>query len=410
MTEDPRGDNALRQLTAASTTGYVLASAVVTTERIDRRVTGIVLGLALFVALYTGFRVPNAWSATLQAVSITDGFHKRFVVGTLLRPLALATDYDYKLFATFSFLVLGALLAIVAINAWRTQLLEQRLLVIAWLVLPTGGFVFNEVGYFEQLLYLLLFTSIWLVARGKLAAATALMAITPCIHEIAILTVLPVYGFVLLRKVSPKHAVIATAIPALVNLIVLAIPAASSSAVETLAASLQHANFKFRVDALLLFNRSQSDNWGLYTVHDVVVYVRPIAYMLLALLVGLWFTDRHSWRTERDRLPGWLLLVTACAVVATTTLLVYGGWDGNRWRFLVITNFFVVLWFLLGERGRVPLRTGTISVLVLAVLLVSRLGFWYFDGLAPRELAYRPFVKFFIHAGDGSLFEMAKGE
>jgi hypothetical protein len=171
-----------------------------------------------------------------------------------------------------------------------------------------------------------------------------------------------------------------------------------------------HENFKFRLDALLPYNPSQTDNSGLYTVHVVVQYVRPIAYMLLALLVGLWFTDRHSWRTERDRLPGWLLLVTACAVVATTTLLVYGGWDGNRWRFLVITNFFIVLWFLFDARGRVPLRTGTISVLVLAVLLVSRLGFWYFDGLAPRELAYRPFVKFFIHAGDGSLFEMAKGE
>ncbi len=32
--------------------------------RIDRRVTAIVVGLAVFIALYTGFRVPNAWSTT----------------------------------------------------------------------------------------------------------------------------------------------------------------------------------------------------------------------------------------------------------------------------------------------------------------------------------------------------------
>ena len=380
------------------------------TVGIDRRVTAIALGLATFFALYTGFRVPNAWSATLQSVSLTDGFHRRFVVGTLLRPLALATDFDYRLFATFSFLVLGGLLTVVVINAWRTQLLSQRLLVIAWLLLPTGGFLFNEVGYFEQLLYLLLFVAIWLVGRGKLVAAIAVMAVAPCIHEIAILTVLPIFGLVLLRRVPPKQAVIATAIPAVVNLIVLAIPPASAGAVDTLALQLQHANFNFRVDALILFNRSQSENWGLYKVHDVVVYVRPIAYGLIALLLGLWFSDRESWRTERDRLPSWLLLVAACAAVAVTSLLVYGGWDGNRWRFLVITNFFLVVWFLLGERSAKPLRIGTITLLVLSALLVSRLAIWYFDGLSPRETGYRPIVKFFQHIADGSVFEMAKGE
>jgi hypothetical protein len=381
---------------------------VTTERRIDRRVTAIVLGIAVFVALYTGFRLPNAWSATLQAVSLTDGFHKRFVVGTLLRPLALATDYNYALFATFSYLVLVALLTVVVVNAWRTKLVEQRLLVVAWLVLPTGGFLFNEVGYFEQLLYLLLFASVWLVHRGKLIAATVVMTITPCIHEIAILTVLPLFGLILLRAVSPKRAVIATAIPALVNVIILAIPPATSTAVDTLAVSLQQANFSFRVDALTLFNRAQSENWGLYSVHNVVIYVRPIAYMLLALLIGLWFSDRSSWRTERDRLPAWLLLLASCGAIAVPTLLVYGGWDGNRWRFLVITNFFIVIWLLLQHRGRVPLRIGTISLLLLAVVIVSRLDIWYFDRLAPREIGYRAIAKFFIHIGDGSLFVMAQ--
>jgi hypothetical protein len=377
------------------------------TERIDRRVTGIALGIAVFVALYTGFRLPNAWSATLEAVSLTDGFHRRFVVGTLLRPLALATDYDYRLFATFSYLVLAALLTVIVVNAWRTQLLEQRLLVIAFLLLPTGGFVFNEVGYFEQLLYLLLFAAIWLVRRDKLIAATALMTVTPCIHEIAILTVLPLFGLVLLRCVPAKRAVIMTAIPAIVNVLVLAISPASSGAIGTLSAALAQANFTYRADALELFQRSQGDNWGLYSVHNVVVYVRPIAYVLIALLVGLWFTDRNTWRSERDRLPAWLILLASCAAIAVPTLLVYGGWDGNRWRFLVIVNFFVVLWLSLGERGPQPLRIGTITLLLLAMLIASRFELWYFDRLAPRELGYRPVAKFFIHAADGSLFEMA---
>src|SRR5882762_9600424 len=77
-----------------------------------RRVSLAVVVLALLVAAYTGFRLPNAWTATLDSVSIFDGFYRRFVVGTLLRPLALATGHNYWLFAAFSYAVLLALLAI----------------------------------------------------------------------------------------------------------------------------------------------------------------------------------------------------------------------------------------------------------------------------------------------------------
>jgi hypothetical protein len=371
---------------------------------LDRRYTAVLLGLAVFVALYTGFRVPNAWTATLDAVSLTDGFHRRFVVGTLLRPFALATDFNYWVFATFSFLVLGGILAVLIVNTLRAERLEQRLLVIAWLLLPMGGYLFNEVGYFEQLQYLLLFASIWLVHRGRIVTSTCVMAVTPCIHEIAILTVIPLYGLVLLRNVSPRRAVIATLVPTIVNLIILAIPPAGDGAIESLSQALSHANFKYRADALTLFQRSQSENWGLYKVQNVVVYVRPLAYMLIALLVALWFSDRTSWRNERDRLPSWLLLVASCAAILVPTLLVYGGWDGNRWRFIVLTNFFIVVWFALANRPRAPLRIATITVLVVAALLISKLDIWYFDQLAPRELEYRPLVKFFRHLADGSLF------
>jgi len=376
--------------------------------RIDRRVTAIVVGLAVFIALYTGFRVPNAWSATLDAVSITDGFHRRFVVGTLLRPLALATDFDYRLFATFSYLVLAGLLTIIVANALRTRLLEQRLLVIAWLLAPAGGFLFNVIGYFELLLYLILFVSIWLVRRARLVAATALMTVTAGIHEISILTVLPLYGLVLLRSVPWKHAVIATAIPALVNVIVLSLPPASDDVIASLSASLAQANFTFRVDALALFSRTLSENWRLFNVHEVAEYVRPIAYVLIALVIGLWFTDRSSWRNDGDRLPSWLILVASCAAIAVPILLVYGGGDSSRWRFLVVTNFVLVMWLMLGYRGRKPLRMGTISLLVFAMLFVARLDFWYFDQLEPRKLGYRPIVEFFMHIADGSLFTMAK--
>ena len=73
--------------------------------RFDRAVAICAIAFAFALALYTGFRVPNAWSATLDSVSLFGGFHRRFVVGTLLHPLAVATGYNYWVFAAWSFAV-----------------------------------------------------------------------------------------------------------------------------------------------------------------------------------------------------------------------------------------------------------------------------------------------------------------
>lgn len=97
------------------------------------------LAFAVGVAAYTGFRVPNAWSATLDSISLGDGFHRRFLVGTLLRPLADAVNYNYWLFAMFSYLVLATLLVVLVALVFRTRLASRRFLIITWLLLPTGG-------------------------------------------------------------------------------------------------------------------------------------------------------------------------------------------------------------------------------------------------------------------------------
>src|SRR5215831_5382501 len=167
--------------------------------RAMRRLFVPALAIAILVAGYTGFRLPNAWCATLDAVSLFDGFHRRFVVGTLLQPLAIATDYNYWLFAAFSYLVLAAVLAVLTAAVLRAELISQRLLVIAWLVLPTGGFLFHEVGYFEQILYLLLFAALALIRRNRLVAAACVLCVAPLVHEIALVTVIPLFGLVALR-------------------------------------------------------------------------------------------------------------------------------------------------------------------------------------------------------------------
>ena len=373
----------------------------------SREGTGITVAalcFAVLLAWYVGFRSPNTWTTTLDAVSITDGFHRRFVVGTLLRPLANAADYNYWLFATFSFAVLACHLAILVTCALRATLVSRRMLVIAFLALPTGGFLFHTVGYFEQVLYLLLFASIWLLHRKRLVAATIVMAIAPMVHEIAILSVIPIFGVAALRTTTWRRAVIITAIPAVVDVVVLLLPAASESAVPALTAALQQSNFAYRPDALELFTRTQTESWQLYRVHEVVVRVKPVAYFAVITFGILWWTNRAAWNAG-TRLATLAMFVACAAAIGIPGLLVYAGWDHNRWIFMILANFFIIVWLLLDEARR-DLNTRSIVALVVIVLVMAQLKLDYFDSQEPRGLSYREVRTYLRQLRDGRITEI----
>src|SRR5205823_13462099 len=133
---------------------HPVPSLAVVTSTLDRTTTSRGLtALATFgflLATYRGFRMPGDWAVTLEAVSLTDGFHRRFLVGTLLHPLAVVTGYAYWVFAAAALAVLAAVLAVLAAAFFRARHPGHRLLIAGWLLLPSGGFFFHEIGYFDQ--------------------------------------------------------------------------------------------------------------------------------------------------------------------------------------------------------------------------------------------------------------------
>ncbi|MEU3624441.1 hypothetical protein BS329_29310 [Amycolatopsis coloradensis] len=329
-----------------------------------RRVTAL-FAIAVLVAGYTGFRLPGDWAATLQAVSLADGFHRRFLVGTLLKPFG----HDYLVFAVASFAVLGALLAAVTVVFFRSRTESRRLLIVAWLLLPTGGYLFHEVGYFDQVLYLLLFGALWALHRGRPVLASAVMALSVTGHEIALLTVLPVFGFVLLRRFPFRRACALLTPPTVLGLGLLALPPSAPGAVEKLRQALAGANFAYRADALNLFGRTQAESWRMYSITDVLLYLVPIA---LVVAGGFLFLHRPS-----------LAAAVPVAAITAPVLLAFGGWDDARWGFLLVTNFVVVLWLWLGDR---ELTVSRIGVLTALFLVLTHVPMPYFDGYAPRGL------------------------
>ena len=217
-----------------------------------------------------------------------------------------------------------------------------------------GGFLFNEVGYFEQVLYLQLFAAIWLVNRDRVIAATCVMAVAPVVHEIAILTVIPVFGLVLLRNTYVAARPCSRPRSAALNLLVLALPASSNDgAVQALGATLRmNCDFGYRADALMIFARTHSDSIGLYRVHDILLKLQWPTIAAVGAFAAMWLSDRAGWLRDRDRLRAWLvLLVSKVRGDPLMPLwLVFAGWDSNRWMFVMIANLFVVTWLSIGYR------------------------------------------------------------
>ncbi|MEV5716801.1 hypothetical protein AB0L41_23125 [Amycolatopsis mediterranei] len=325
--------------------------------------------VVLPLAGYLGFRSPSGWAVTLESVSLTDGFHRRFLVGTVLRPFAALFGYHYAVYALAAFAVLGMVLTVAVVAFFRTSSVSRRFLIIGWLLLPTGGYLFHEVGYLDQVLYLVLFAALWALHRNRPVSAAALLMASVLAHEIALLTVVPIFGVVLLRKLPFRKACAVLAPSAAAGLVVLTVPPAEPGAVQRFQQVLADAGFPYRDDALGLFDRTQAQSWQLYSITDVLLYLLPI---LLVVVAGFLMLHRPSSAT----------LLPLAAVVAPV-LLAFGGWDEARWGFLLITNFVLVLWLRQGRRELDLPRFGALAAIL---LVLTHLPLPYFDGYRPRDV------------------------
>lgn len=360
--------------------------------------------VAVLAACYTGFRLPNLWAVTLQEVSLQDGFHRRVLVGTVLQPLAAVFGYNYWFYATVSFLALAALLTILAVAFVRAPLSGRSALILIWLLLPTGGFWFNEAGYLDQFLYLFLLAALWLRHRGRPIGASAVMAFAPFVHELAALTVLPIFALVVVVSEDRIWRAVRLLAPAAATaLLVLALPPASNTAPQRATARLQHANFVPRSDVYSLYQRTLAQSWRLYSIHEVLIFVAPIAALLAA---GFWLLHRMDGPTPGDT---WYAQALAVAAIGAPALLAFAGWDAERWGYLTTTNFLVVAWVWWGRanrRTRGDWSPAQWVLLTLVVLIMTRTEFSYFDGQAPRIIGWHPFVAFVDSIRDGSLFRI----
>ncbi|MDI2125035.1 hypothetical protein [Yinghuangia seranimata] len=345
------------------------------------------------MAAYTGLRMPSGWTATLQAVSLQGGFHRRFLVGSLLHPIASRTGYPYPLFAAVSFAVLAGIVTVLVRAAVTARNPARRYLVLGFLLLPSGGYLFHEVGYFDQVLYLFLFASLWLLARGRVLAASLLIAAAATVHEITVLTVLPLFVLAAVRSLPTRRAVASVLPAAVVGAVVLLVPASSGGAPRALGTVLSAHGFPVRSDALALFGRTQSASWHMYSPWQAFLFLLPLVLVVGAVVLRV---------CHQAGSGGLRLTVLSAGAALSPSMLALAGWDMERWAFLLVANFCIVLWFWLGEHP-VPMRRFPYGLPMAALLLTVHVPLAYFDGYQPRALTGKSVTTFVEHVTSGRI-------
>ena len=96
------------------------------------------------------------------------------------------------------------------------------------------------------------------------------------------------------------------------------------------------------------------------------------------------------------------LRVLGAIAVGAPLLLTAAGWDKYRWGFLILTNFFVVMWIWLGDVRRSSKRQWvTVAVALLVVMQWGNLH--YFDGIRAREIGTEAVGDFWTDLTDGTI-------
>lgn len=342
----------------------------------------IALVAAAILAGYVGFRLPSLWTVTLYNISVEDGGLRRSLLGTILAPVWAVFNNSYWAFATVAFAILGGLIAVVVVSGWRAQNNSQRLIALTFLLAPTGAYLFHEVGYLDQLLYLVLFISVWAWRRWPALVAIIPVSLSVFVHESAMVTTVPLLLFFAILSEGFSKKLWVFALPVFAALVVALqgdwSEGQSQAVISRLSASLP---FPFREDAVLLFDMGVRETWTYVNQVPGLNLAAPftVSIAIFWLLQGL-----------RDRgISAKPLVLSVCAFLTSVSpfLLIAGGYDIYRWVFLSLGNFAIVVYWWLGARRRpFDLADWVLGLLPFVILFYAPL--MYFDGYLPRSLLF----------------------
>jgi hypothetical protein len=328
--------------------------------------------LAYVLAFTNGFRMPNLWSINYFLPSLFEGFYRRSLLGTLLFPLG-ELRFNYYTIASIQITIFIGLNIALVYQSLKAQG-PARWLWPLFLLSPAGGYFFHEIGYVDQVLYLVLLLAMSLQSRMK---AGLLMIASLFIHEMALFTTLPVYFAWSIYQGKTIRSVMKTAGLALIvfALIYLFLQTSSTASLtQFLDQAARLSNYAVRADYYDVFRLSFVGG-----IYQVPYMPREIINHLL--LIPLWamagwcFAQQGKDASDKRR----LFAIGSLASFFPILLGIF-GWDYSRWLFLSMASSGICLFI-----ARAHLSWKILLLLAILLLALPTVGFLdYFDRFTPR--------------------------
>jgi len=344
----------------------------------------LMLTLASVVyACYVGYRMPSDWTVNYYQLNWWDGFGRRALLGTLLYPLGCSL-FNFEIIARLQFTVLcGCILTFVWMAVRRGLMAVAPLFFLS----AAGGYLFHEVGYIDQVIWLLGALVLWLLSRDKDIAASFLLSACMFTHEMTLLQVLPiVIAYLMLAPTQELRRYILLLLPALgvFLLIWLKLQTVDEATVLTYFQRVFTCEYPVhRPDFYSIFLHRFSDRMNFYySWIEVLTCILPLMVFASIGLLNVTLKGQHP-RVQR-------FVLWCCSL--SPLLLGLMGWDTDRWFFITFVQIILVRMVTISRSENSRDKWPFIATMAVMALLL-RLN--YFDDVKPRPLSLTEFLKFF---------------
>jgi hypothetical protein len=342
----------------------------------------IVLLISVLYAFYTGFRAPNIWSTNYYQTSYLDGVYRRALLGTFLAPFG-CTRFDYFFIAKIQFLVLLLAISLFVYIGIRNR---EFFTLVVFFLSSAGGYLFHEVGYVDQSLWIFAAAAILALARDRLYLAALILSLSILAHEMAIFTTLPiVFAYVALQEKQAGLIYIKIFAPPVMVFLVISLffQVVPADTLEQYLVNVMNCGGTIA---------RKLDYFTVYVNHFLgprarMYYSGEQIYLAILPLLALAFTLTLSIQRKLNTPSFQRYLVLLCCV--SPLFLGLFGFDTSRWFFLAFTQIVIIALIASSRMNRSePAISLVRAPFFIALALVGLLlHLKYFDGYFPRAIS-----------------------
>ncbi len=258
------------------------------------------------------------------------------------------------------------------------------LIISLYLVSPAGAYLFHEVGYADQLLYLILFISIATFKKHKIFSIV-LFTSSMLIHELTLFVTLPVFFTYIYMSTENLKKSILCILPSLALFLIIYL-FFQTVPVDTVKL--------FKDEILKLSNKPLIDNFYTVFTNTLTGSRNKIYYGLNSInqIVLLFFvtsmTSLIVYKLSKKQI---ILSLLVFSVGLLPLALGIFGWDVSRWFFLSLSSLTVIftvalLHYKVTFSEIISIQSTAVSYFIFHILLISNMHLEYFDKDEPRPM------------------------